>query len=194
MDDLSGFLERCLAGSEAPPAEYPRLMTLMDWIAASPPPLLVEALGHYLDEARLLGQRTAELHAALGAASENPDVAPEPFTPLYQRSLYQAFRSLRLDVLDQLRRDRGQFPSATRERAEALLGRGEALLAIARGLVSDRLDGVRMRCHGDYNLSQLLHTGKDFVIIDLEGPPRDAWRAPDQAFSYPGRGVTAAVL
>jgi len=30
---------------------------------------------------------------------------------------------------------------------------------------------VRIRCHGDYHVAQVLYTGKDFVIIAFEGEP-----------------------
>jgi predicted trehalose synthase len=36
------------------------------------------------------------------------------------------------------------------------------------------MSAMRIRTHGDYHLEQVLSTGKDFVIIDFDGPEGDA--------------------
>src|SRR5262249_20850341 len=40
---------------------------------------------------------------------------------------------------------------------------------LLRPIVERRVMAQRIRCHGDYRLENLLHTGKDFVVIDFEG-------------------------
>ena len=38
-------------------------------------------------------------------------------------------------------------------------------------LLNSKITAVRIRCHGDYHLRQVLYTGSDFVIIGFEGNP-----------------------
>ena len=63
------------------------LLALLD---ASPPPPVDGFIGAYLESARLLGQRTGELHAALAQALDHPSFAPEPWTDFYRQGLYQS--------------------------------------------------------------------------------------------------------
>jgi len=54
---------------------------------------------------------------------------------------------------------------------------------------------LRLRCHGDYNLGEILYTGKDFMIIDLEGlPSPQPGRSPHQALAAARRGEHGALL
>ena len=41
-----------------------------------------------------------------------------------------------------------------------------------RAMRDRKFESMRIRCHGNYDLAQLLYTGKDFVITDFEGDSR----------------------
>jgi maltose alpha-D-glucosyltransferase/alpha-amylase len=129
-----------------------------------------EAIGGYLDTAQLLGERTAQLHRAL-AAIDDAAFAPEPFTALYQRSLYQTMRSQGMDTLAILGRRLGELPAPIQDEARTALARGGDVQQRLRGLLGQRIDARRIRCHGDLHLGQVLWTGRDFVFIDFEGEP-----------------------
>src|SRR5262249_12734266 len=136
-----------------------------------PEPVHVAIGEAYLDAAALLGRRTAELHLGL-AAVDHPDFRPEPFTSLFQRALYQAMRNLVGQTSDVLSSGAHRLsPDAGRSLADAVLARRTELLARFRRLLEQRIEGERIRTHGDYHLGQVLYTGKDFVVIDFEGEP-----------------------
>jgi maltose alpha-D-glucosyltransferase/alpha-amylase len=123
----------------------------------------------YLEQARLLGKRTAEMHLALASAPEDPAFAAESYSALDRRSLYQSFRNQVGRVMRSLRSQLPRLPVHTLELAQRVLAherdtldRFEPLLHLSNG-------GLRIRCHGDFNLKQALWTGKDFVLVDFDG-------------------------
>jgi maltose alpha-D-glucosyltransferase/alpha-amylase len=130
-----------------------------------------ELIDTYVEAVRLLGQRTGELHRALASVTDDPAFAPEPFSMLYQRSLYQAMRSHLLQTLALLRQQLASLPVSTREQADAVLQREREIVQVYQKLLQKLLPAQRTRCHGDYHLGQVLYTGRDFVIIDFEGEP-----------------------
>jgi maltose alpha-D-glucosyltransferase/alpha-amylase len=110
------------------------------------------------------------LHLAL-AAGDEPDFAPEPYTQLYRRSEYQSMRNLAGQVFRILRARLSILPEAERAKASELLSNQESVTARFQEHLQRRFTVTRIRTHGDLHLGQVLHAGKDFVIIDFEGEP-----------------------
>jgi maltose alpha-D-glucosyltransferase/alpha-amylase len=127
-----------------------------------------ERIGTYVPMARLLAERTAELHIAL-ASGVGKDFEPERFSELYQRSLYDSMRSLTKKSLRLLRQRLAGLPEAVRGEAEWLLAAEERILERFRRLTVGKLAAERIRTHGDYHLGQVLFTGRDFAILNFEG-------------------------
>jgi maltose alpha-D-glucosyltransferase/alpha-amylase len=135
------------------------------------PALAGEMIGAYLESARLLGERTGEMHLALASRYEEPDFAPEPFTGLYQRSIYQSMRNLTSRTFQLLRTRLKQLPEEVRRQATGVLEREAEVFQRLRSVLERKIAAMRIRIHGDFHLGQVLYTGKDFIIIDFEGEP-----------------------
>jgi maltose alpha-D-glucosyltransferase/alpha-amylase len=171
-DEVGRFYERVLVeGRSAADVWWSPEASSLELAARELPEVAHETSEGYLRAAELLGRRTAELHLTLASADGDPAFAPEPYTVLYQRSLYQTQRNLTRRNLRLLRRALGRLEPRVRELADELLGYEQQLLDRFRSMLDRRLSGSRIRYHGDFHLGQALYTGKDFVIIDFEGEP-----------------------
>src|SRR5205814_2120207 len=135
------------------------------------PPIAHELIGPYFENVKLLGQRTAELHVALASNSDNPEFSPEPFSLLYQRSLYQSMRNHSGQMFQILKNNLKDLRGVLLDEALKVLDLQGEVLNRFRAVLSRKITAKRTRIHGDFHLGQVLYTGKDYVIIDFEGEP-----------------------
>jgi maltose alpha-D-glucosyltransferase/alpha-amylase len=171
LDSLGHFFERVMtqaADITAVPCPGTRLFRAAE---EGVPPKVGELIGSYLLSARQLGERTAEFHLAMAANVENPAFAPEPFTPFYQRSLYQSMRNLTAQTFALLQKRVRTLPDAVRDQGRQVLEMEDKVLKRFQGILDRKITAMRIRVHGDYHLGQVLYTGKEFVLIDFEGEP-----------------------
>jgi len=172
LDELKRFLERVETEMTGPPAaEVLPLdaspLSLLDYAVPSTAQAL---MGSYLQSAMLLGQRTAELHLAL-ASGTAAAFTPQAFSKLYQRSLFQSMQTEARTVFALLRQRISSCSTDIQALIETLLPLETKLLEKFAEISTQRMTALRIRCHGDYHLGQVLYTGHDFRIIDFEGEP-----------------------
>src|SRR6185369_3608199 len=115
-DNTLGVLAHYFAAARSThePAPPPNTKPWFTLQAEELPPIVKDLLGSYLEVARLLGQRTAELHVALASDTADPDFAPEPFSVLHHRSRYQFLRLLSAQAFQLLRQCLTSLPEAVR--------------------------------------------------------------------------------
>ena len=161
LDAVGRYFERVLA-----------MKSELQTIGATPGPLLNQLLGGvYPEKAKLIGRRTGEMHLALAAATTDKRFAPEPFSAMAQRSVFQSMRASLRRTFGLLQKKLPDLPEAFRAEAAQVLAAEQQILAAEHATLERHTAATKIRIHGDYHLGQALYTGKDFVILDFEGEP-----------------------
>ena len=111
LDAISRYYDRVFAsatqGQIPPPTPSAQPLKLLHH---GPPDEVADHVGTYLESARLLGVRTAELHLALASGESRGDFSTEPMTPHYLRGVFQSMRSLAVQNLRLLRKQIKTLP------------------------------------------------------------------------------------
>lgn len=124
-----------------------------------------------VEAVRTLGERTAQMHAALAVCGDDDAFAPEPIDPVACGALVASAGENLGRTLGALRVVGPTLPPELRDAA--------ARAVAAETRLRERLDGFRalvgtvaVRVHGDFHLGQTLRTVEDdWAILDFEGEP-----------------------
>jgi len=124
----------------------------------------------FLEMVALLGVRTAQLHQAMASIKEVKGFEPEPFSLLYQKSLFQSLRTFAKRTfafaktrMDKLESDKQELIREVLEEQNIYLDHLQQILE------QGKIDTFKTRIHGNFKLDKLLFSGKDFIFTDFEG-------------------------
>jgi maltose alpha-D-glucosyltransferase/alpha-amylase len=168
-ESFVGFLEQAAARPELPPEPSLTSVNILSCSLEPPSTLAEDMVGSYLEIARTIGNRVGEFHQIMASDSADPSFAPEPFTRLYQASLYQSIDALAVRVLRLARTGLLPARDGKAEDVRRVLALRSDLPARLGLLQRQRLSGSRIRCHGALRLDNVLRSKRGLVMIDFEG-------------------------
>ncbi|MBS0350246.1 MAG: putative maltokinase, partial [Proteobacteria bacterium] len=172
IDNINRFFEKILAAPELAIKDYniPEPDEYFN-TAKQIPEKVKELIGEYGPLIHILGTRTAQMHAVLSLNTTDPAFTPEPFSTLYQRTLYQSIRGSYGRVINQFKKTVQRLDEANHALWQQIIETDRSFEEFLRKLLQNKISAKRIRTHGDYHLGQVLFTGKDFYIVDFEGEP-----------------------
>ena len=140
-------------------------------------PEIIDWVGlNLLSKVKLLAQRTAEMHIALGSEFEDTSFTPTRFNGDYTVWLKNRLTYQFQNRLNLTENNLHKLEGYSLELAKEFL---ENKNNIRKRLVNfdwTKLKGERIRIHGDYHLGQILVQNDDFCILDFEGEPESTIR------------------
>jgi maltose alpha-D-glucosyltransferase/alpha-amylase len=172
LERFNNYIERMLAGNHADTAAGTLHGTITEPVSFEELPEALQTLlgSRTAEQAKLFGQRIGQMHLAL-AGSQIPDLAPEPFSLHYQRSLFSSMLTLVRETFDNKQKSLQRMPARVRSQAEELLSMRDEVLESVRRIYSKKLDMLKIRIHGNMQLQNILLTGTDIAIHDFLGDP-----------------------
>jgi maltose alpha-D-glucosyltransferase / alpha-amylase len=171
LEQVTEFLGSAVNLSELPESSVPHFTSERSRSADVP-----KAARATLEAAALLGQRTAEMHLALGGPTKEAAFISEAFRPADLEHDAQRIQAQVMTSLDALKQKFAVLDDPTSDAAGLLLSKRRALMARSRSLIPLATAGQSIRIHGDFHLGQTLRIDDekgsgDFVFLDFEGEP-----------------------
>lgn len=125
---------------------------------------------------KLLAERTADLHIALGSNNTDTHFTSTTFNEDYgvwlkNRLIYQV-----QNRLNAIENNLHALEGEAFDLASKFLADKKAMRNFFLDFDWTTFKGERIRIHGDYHLGQILVTDSDFIILDFEGEPESTIR------------------
>ena len=125
----------------------------------------------FMQRARRLGARTAEMHRALATPTGDEAFEPEAVTQADLAAWSAQARASAEAALATLAREIERVPPDLRSFAEELLAMRAKLDSLLTLAPVEGNALIKTRYHGDYHLGQVLVVADDFMLVDFEGEP-----------------------
>jgi maltose alpha-D-glucosyltransferase/alpha-amylase len=118
-----------------------------------------------------LGLRLGQMHALLGAPTDNPAFTPEPVTATHSKAWAKRAGDQLDAAMNILAQQKEWIKPEDEATAQALLARRKELSAMLERLAAAGIGSSSIRIHGDLHLGQILVSGHEIFIVDFEGEP-----------------------
>jgi maltose alpha-D-glucosyltransferase/alpha-amylase len=171
LEELARYFENCATLQLPPEIVATGRSSIVDLADKGLSTEARDAVGIYLDAAAHLARRTAEMHVALAAATDDPSFAPQPLSADDLVNLSRGLRERAIEVIRQLKSGLGRLPDDVADLAGSLLAYRRSFLTHFDGLEASGIKLLKTRVHGDFHLGQVLRVKNDFYLLDFEGEP-----------------------
>ena len=165
LSETDRFFERLTTQTKIQPnikIEIP----ILEKIRLGPSEEESQLIGPYLEWARMIAQVTAQMHGTLSTLY-HADFTPEEPTPFYLRSNFQSKRNLVYQTCQRLLALLPKSSPKLQQLISQFLEKKEYIIQTFEPILHPLENFLRIRCHGDYHLGQLLFVGQEIKIFNF---------------------------
>ena len=127
-----------------------------------------------IEQASLLGKRTAEMHASLASDETDDAFIPETYNDEYTDWLLDNCDALLKRRLRLAKDCYSSLDDTGKDLTKFFISNAAKIRESFSRIKTQSLQSLRTRIHGDYHLGQVLYDGSDYTILDFEGEPESS--------------------